>query len=57
MSKHKIFKNINWKDIALKSHKGIKMNSSRKGSIVQINYKLDEDYNELTFPLKLISDW
>lgn len=31
--------------------------SASKSSSIQINYKLDEDYNECTFPLKLVSDW
>jgi hypothetical protein len=57
MSKHRIFKDINWKQIAEKTHKGIKVDEAQKGSSVQINYKLDSDYDELTFPMKLVSDW
>ncbi len=57
MSEHIIFKDINWKDIAAKKHSGIKIESSSPLSSVQINYKIDEDYNEETYPQRLIAEW
>lgn len=45
MSQHKIFKNINWKDIASKSHRGIKNDFPERKSSVQLGTKIDEDYN------------
>lgn len=57
MSQHKIFSKINWKDVAAKNHRGITNDYPEKRSSVQLSSKIDEDYNELTFPLKLVADW
>ncbi len=57
MSKHSIFKGINWEQIALRKNQGIKMQQISFSNGIQISYKVDEDYNEETFPKRVISGW
>lgn len=57
MSQHKIFGKTNWKDVAAKTHRGISNDYPEKRSSAYLNSKIDEDYNEFTFPLKLVADW
>lgn len=57
MSKHIIFKNTNWKEIAARQHTGIKIEDTSSTNSVQITYRIDEDYNEETYPKRLIGEW
>lgn len=57
MSEHELFKKLDWGKIKQKQQPGIKMIEEASTPTVQINYEIDEDYTEETYPDKKIVGW
>jgi serine/threonine protein kinase len=56
MSRHRMFRETDWTLVGGRKGKGVRVDHVESGS-VQINYEIDEDYNEETYPSRLIGQW
>ncbi len=57
MSGHEVFKKLDWEKIGRKEQEGIEVLGEGSKPTVQINYEIDEDYTEETYPDKKIMGW
>ena len=57
MSNHPLFKGINWELLKNRKQPGVELEKNTNGNWLQLNYQIDQDYNEDTYPNNLVSGW